>query len=226
MIKQYAVIGLGRFGTSVARTLFRLGQEVLAIDTSEERVKYIADEVTHSLVADTTDANVLKNIGITNFDVVIVAIGENVQANIMTTLLLKELGVKYVLVKALNKMQGRVLEKIGADRVVYPERDMGKRVAHNLVAPNMVDYIELAQGFRISEFMAYKDMFGKSLRALNLRFKYNLNVLLIKRAGGELISSPGPDDIIQMGDMLVLAGEKEALDNFERHQDQLKKQIK
>ncbi|TCL73319.1 trk system potassium uptake protein TrkA [Hydrogenispora ethanolica] len=226
MIKQYAVIGLGRFGTSVARTLFRLGQEVLAIDTSEERVKYIADEVTHSLVADTTDANVLKNIGIANFDVVIVAIGENVQANIMTTLLLKELGVKYVLVKALNKMQGRVLEKIGADRVVYPERDMGKRVAHNLVAPNMVDYIELAQGFRISEFMAYKDMFGKSLRTLNLRFKYNLNVLLIKRAGGELISSPGPDDIIQMGDMLVLAGEKEALDNFERHQDQLKKQIK
>ncbi len=215
MTKQYAVIGLGRFGTSVARTLYKLGQEVLAIDTCEERLKYVADMVTHSILADTTDGNVLKNIGITNFDVVVVAIGENMQANIMTTLLLKEMGAKYVVAKALNKMHGRVLEKIGADKVVYPERDMGKRVAHFLVAPNMVDYIEIAQGFRIGEFMAEKEMFGKNLKSLNLRVKYNINVLLLKRANGDLVYSPGPDDVIQVGDMLVLAGAKEALDHFE-----------
>ncbi len=222
MSKSYAVIGLGRFGTSVARTLHSLGQEVLAIDTSEERLKYLADDVTHTLVADTTDVNVLKSLGISNFDVVIVSIGENVQASIMTTMLLKELGVKYVVAKALNKMQGKVLEKIGADRVVYPERDMGKRVAHSLVAPNMVDYIELAQGFRIMEVIAGREMFGKNLRSLNLRAKYNANVLLIKRIGGEVIYTPGPDDAIQMGDVLLVAGERDALNQFEQHFDRLK----
>lgn len=216
MPKQYAVIGLGRFGTSIARTLYNLGQEVLAIDTSEERLKYVADEVTHSLLADTTDVNVLKNIGIANFDVVIVAIGENVQANIMTTLLLKELGVKYVVAKSLSKMQGRVLEKVGADRVVFPERDMGKRVAHNLVATNLVDYIELAQGFRIIEVVASKEMIGKTLQNLNLRAKHGVNILLIKRASGEALISPGAEDLIQEGDLLVMAGEKAALNKFEQ----------
>lgn len=216
MSKQYAVIGLGRFGTSIARTLYSLGQEVLAIDTSDERLKYVADEVTHTLLADTTEANVLKNIGIANFDVVIVAIGESVQANIMTTLLLKELGVKYVVAKALTKMQGRVLEKVGADRVVFPERDMGKRMAHNLVASNLVDYIELAQGFRIIEVVVLKEMIGKTLQNLNFRAKYGVNVLLIKRASGEALFSPGAQDQIQDGDVLVMAGEKAALNKFER----------
>jgi trk system potassium uptake protein TrkA len=217
MAKQYAVIGLGHFGTSVARTLGRLGQEVLAIDTNEERLRYIADEVTHTLVADTTDVRVLNSIGIKNFDVVIVAIGENVQANIMTTLLLKEIGVPYVVAKALNKMEGRVLEKVGADRVVYPERDMGKRIAHNLVVSNLVDYIELPQGFRIMEVMATKEMFDKNLRNLNFRSKYSVNIILIKRSSGEVLFTPGPEDVIQMGDLLVLAGEKEALNLFEQN---------
>jgi len=216
MTKQYAVIGLGRFGSSVARTLYSLGQEVLVIDTSEERLKKLADEVTHTLLADTTDVNVLKNIGITNFDVVIVAIGENVQANIMTTLLLKEMGVKYVVVKALTKMQGRVLEKVGADRIVYPERDMGKRIAHNLVAANLVDYIELAEGFRIVEVVVLKEMVGKTLQNLNFRAKYGVNVLLIKRSSGEAIFSPGAHDQIQKGDILVMAGERKALNKFEQ----------
>jgi trk system potassium uptake protein TrkA len=217
MAKQYAVIGLGHFGTSVARTLCRLGQEVLAIDTNEERLRYIADEVTHTLVADTTDARVLNSIGIKNFDVAIVAIGENVQANIMTTLLLKEIGVPYVVAKALNKMEGRVLEKVGADRVVYPERDMGKRIAHNLVVSNLVDYIELPQGFRIMEVMATKEMFAKNIRDLNFRSRYNVNIILIKRSSGEVLFTPGPEDVIQMGDLLVLAGEKEALNLFEQN---------
>lgn len=216
MGKQYAVIGLGRFGTSVARHLYRLGQEVLAIDTSEERLKYIANETTHTLLADSTDVNVLKNIGIKNFDVVVVAIGENVQANIMTVLLLKELGVPYVVAKALNKMQGRVLEKVGADRVVYPERDMGKRVAHNLVSSNMIDFIELTQEFRISEIVAQKEMVGRNLKSLNFRSRYNVNVILIKRTSGDVLFSPGADDIVEQGDILVLAGEKKSLDRLEQ----------
>lgn len=216
MAKQFAVIGLGRFGTSVARNLFRLGQEVLAIDTDEERLKYVADEVTHTLVADTTDANVLKSIGIKNFDVVVVAIGENVQCNIMTTLLLKELGVKYVVAKALNKMQGRVLEKIGADRVIFPERDMGKRIAHSLASANFVDFIELAQEFRISEIVAPREMHGKTLKALNLRSRYNVNLVLLRRVSGEVIFTPGAEDVIQSGDVLLLAGEKDKLDKLER----------
>lgn len=216
MKKQYAIIGLGRFGTSVARTLYSLGQEVLAIDTSEEQLKYVANEVTHTIMADTTDVNVLKNLGIANFDVAIVAIGENIQANIMTTLLLKELGVNYVVAKAANKMHGRVLEKIGADRVVFPERDMGKRVAHNLVAANLVDYMELAQGFRIIEVVALKEMIGKTLQNLNFRAKYGVSVLLIKRDSGEAIFSPGAQDLIQEGDVLVIAGEKAALNRFEQ----------
>jgi len=214
--KQYAVIGLGRFGTSVARTLTRLGQEVLAIDTCEERLRYIAENVTHTMLADTTDTQVLQNIGIKNFDVVIVAIGENVQSNIMTVLLLKEQGVPYIVAKALNKMQGRVLEKIGADRVIYPEREMGKRVAHSLVAANLVDYIELPQGFRIAEVMATKEMFNKNLKNLNLRSKYNINVILIKRASGEVLFNPAAEDTIFMGDFLVVAGEKDALNLFEQ----------
>lgn len=216
MAKQYAVIGLGRFGTSVARTLGRLGQEVLAIDTDEERLKYVADEVTHTLMADTTDVNVLKSIGIKNFDVVVVAIGENVQANIMTTLLLKELGVPYVVAKAMNKMQGRVLEKIGADRVVFPERDMGKRVAHNIVSANLVDYIELAHEFRICEFIAQQEMIGKSLKTLNLRSNYSVNVVLLRRASGEVVYTPGANDVIESGDVLVLAGEKSKLEKLEK----------
>lgn len=219
--KQYAVIGLGRFGTSLARTLWKLGQEVLAIDMDEERLRYISEEVTHTLLADTTDINVLKNIGIANFDVVVVAIGAmNVQASVFTTMLLKELGVKYVVVKALNRIEGRVLERVGADLVVFPEREMGKRIAHDLVASktcnNIVDYIELPQGFKIIETLAIKDMIGKKLKELNIRSNYNVNVILIKRASGEVLFSPGPDDAVIVDDLLVVAGEQDAVKRFEQ----------
>lgn len=221
MHKQYAVIGMGRFGTSVARTLWKLGQEVLAIDTDEERLRYVADEVTHTLLVDASDVHALKNIGIANFDVVVVAIGEmNIQGSVFTTMLLKEMGAPYVVVKALNKIEGRVLEKVGADRVVYPEREMGKRVAHDLVAAktvnSIVDYIELPEQFHITETLAIKDMIGRSLGELNIRAEYNINVILIKRASGEVLFSPGPEDVIGVGDLLVVAGEREAVQKFEQ----------
>ena len=216
MRRQFAVIGLGRFGTSVARTLFHLGYEVLAIDTSEERLRYIKEEVTSTAIADTTDAAALKALGIRNFDVVVVAIGGDVQANIMTTLLLKEQGVPYVLAKALNKMQGRVLEKVGADRVVYPERDMGKRIAHSLVCADLVDYIDIAAGYRVEEVVAPRWMQGHTLGQLELRHKHGVTAILLRHPDGSLEFSPGRDSMVNLGDVLVFAGATADLERLER----------
>ncbi len=216
MRRQFAVIGLGRFGTSVARTLFHLGQEVLAIDISADRLRYVSDEVTSTAIADTTDVGAIKSLGLRNFDVVVVAIGGDIQASIMTTLLLKEQGVPYVVAKALNKMQGRVLEKVGADRVVYPERDMGKRVGHSLVCANLVDYIDIASGYRLEEVLAPRWMHGKTLGQLELRKKHNIMAILIKHPDGTLDFSPGAGSVVDEGDVLVLAGATDDLDKLER----------
>lgn len=216
MRRQFAVIGLGRFGTSVARTLFHLGQEVLAIDTDEERLRYVSEEVTSTAIADTTNAAALKNLGIRNFDVAVVSIGGDVQANILTTLLLKEQGVPFVVVKALNKMQGRVLEKVGADRVVYPEREMGKRVAHSLIYPNLIDYIDICAGYRIEEIVAPAWMHGKTLGQLELRKKHGVTAILIRHPDGTIDFSPGAAAGVGESDALILAGSTEDLDRLGR----------
>lgn len=212
--KQFAVIGLGRFGTSVAMTLHTMGYEVLAIDNSEERVQEFSNEVTHVVQADTTDEDTLAALGIRNFDVVIVAIGENVQANILTTLQLKELGVPYIVAKASNKLHGKMLEKIGADRVVYPERDMGQRVAHNLVSSTMLDYIELSPNLNIMEVSVPRVLEGKSLAEADLRAKYEINVVAIKR-GDNIIVPPQPNEKIQAYDILVVVGSIKGIQRLE-----------
>lgn len=203
--KQYAVIGLGRFGSSVATNLHRLGYEVLAIDSSEERVQEFSNEVTHVVQADTTDEETLTALGIRNFDVVVVAIGEDIQANILTTLQLKELGVPYIVTKAKNALHGKMLEKMGADRVVYPERDMGQRVAHNLVSSNIMDYIELSPNLGIVEVSIPKALIGKTLAETNLRAKFEINVVAIKR-GEALIIPPLPSEKFKEDDILVVVG--------------------
>lgn len=215
-MKSYLVVGLGRFGTSVARTLSKLGQEVLAVDANEERVKSVAPDVTHALQVDATDANALKSLGVRNFHVAVVAIGGDVQANIMTTLLLKEMGVPHVVAKAMNKIQGRVLEKVGADRIVFPERDMGKRVAHNLISANLVDYIELVQGYRIEEIAAPESFVGKNLKELHLRNRMDLTIIVIKHADGTILTSPGGEAVIRTGDNLVVLGKDADLDRMEQ----------
>ncbi|MDF2572266.1 MAG: ktrA [Sporomusa sp.] len=212
--KQFAVIGLGRFGTSVANALYKLGCEVLAIDADEERIQKFSDEVTHVVQADTTDENSLKALGIRNFDVVVVAIGEDIQANVLTTLLLKDLGVKYIVAKARNELHGKMLSKIGADRVVYPERDMGQRVAHNLVSTNVLEYIELSPNLSIVEITAPKSLVGQSLAEANLRVKYEVNVVAIKR-GEELIVPPLPDEKIITGDILIFVGQTKGVQKLE-----------
>lgn len=212
--KQYAIIGMGRFGSSVANSLNKLGFEVLAIDSSEHRIQEVAGIVTHAVSADCTDEEALKALGIRNFDVVVVAIGQDIQASILTTLILKDLGVPMIVAKAQNELHGKVLSKIGADKVVFPERDMGTRVAHNLISPNILDYIELSDDYSIAELRASRNLIGQSLAELDIRKKYGCNVMAIKN-DGKFNISPGPHDPINEGDVLVIVGQNDDLKKME-----------
>jgi len=214
-MKQFIVIGLGHFGKSVAHTLFNLGYDVLGVDKDEESVQSMANTITHVVQADATDEDSLKALGVSNFDVGIVSIGQDIQASILITLLLKELGAKYVVAKALSDIHGKLLYKIGADRVVFPERDMGIRVAHNLISSNVLDYIELSPDFSIVEISAIPVWYNKSLGELNMRAKHGLNVLAIKRSDS-LIVSPKASDIIKEEDILVVVGHKRDINELEK----------
>ena len=204
-MKSFAVIGCGRFGSTVARTLFNLGNEVLAIDISEDIIKEISDDVTHSVQADVMDETVLKDLGLRNFDVAVIAIGSDLEASIMATLIAKELGIKKVIAKAQSELHGKVLHKIGADKVVFPERDMGVRVAHNLASTNILDFIELSPDYSILEVTALKEWEDKSLAQLKLSTKYGINVMAIKR-GSSISVSPNGEVVIERKDVLVVIG--------------------
>ncbi len=215
MNRQFAVIGLGRFGASVAKTLHGLGVQVLAIDVNEEPVRAIVEHSTRCVVADATDEHALRSLGIRNFDVVVVGIGGDIQASILTTLILKEFGVNFVVVKAQSELHGKVLYKIGADKVVFPERDMGMRVAHNLVSSNILEYIQLSPDVSIIEIVASDKFVGKELRQLDLRNRFGVNVIAIKR-GDAINIAPRADDRIQEGEVLVMIGDSSAMKRLER----------
>ena len=212
--KQFVVIGLGRFGASVAKTLYGLGHDVLAIDMDEDVVQEIADSVTHAVEMDATDENALRTLGIRNFDVAVVTIGENIQASVMATLLVKELGVKYIIAKGHSDLHAKVLKKIGADRVILPEKDMGVRVAHNLVSSSILDYIELSPDYSIIEINTPKEWHGKSLTELQLRSKYGINVMAIKRHS-EINISPVAEDKVEPDDIIVAIGSADELSKLE-----------
>ncbi|AIQ65509.1 potassium uptake system protein [Paenibacillus stellifer] len=212
--KQYAIIGMGRFGSSVARALSGMGYDVLAIDADEQRVQEISAIVTHAVSADSTDEEALRALGIRNFDVVVVAIGEDIQSSILTTLILKDLGVPVILVKAKSELHGKVLSKIGADKVIYPERDMGTRVAHHLASPNILEYIELSPDYSILEMKAAAPMIGRNLQELDIRAKFRCNVIAIRR-GDEMNITPNADDRLTRGDVLVIVGHKDSLTKLE-----------
>ncbi|WP_342430440.1 TrkA family potassium uptake protein [Neobacillus sp. FSL H8-0543] len=215
MKKNFAVIGLGRFGGSICRTLSDEGFDVLAIDENEERVNAYAMIASHAAVGDTTDEAVLKSLGIRNFDHVIVAIGDNIQASILTTLILKELGVQHITVKAQNDYHEKVLLKIGADKVVHPERDMGRRIAHNMASSSVLDYLELSDEHSIVEIVANKKIGGHTIIDLDIRKKYGLNIVAIKR-GLDIIVSPMANEEIQVNDVLIVIGNDNDIDRFER----------
>lgn len=217
-MKQFAIIGLGRFGQSVARTLYSMNHDVLAVDKDEELIQEISDFVTHAVQADATDESVLKALGIRNFDVVVVSIASDIQSSVLITLLCKEAGVKYVIAKAQNELHAKVLYKIGADKVVFPERDMGMRIAHNLVSANILDYIELAPDYSLVEIRALPTWVGKSLRTISMREKFGVNVLAI-REGKDINVSPKGDDIINKDNILVVIGGNEDITYLENHNE-------
>jgi len=213
-MKQFVIIGCGRFGSSVAQKLNELGCEVMAIDPSEETVQKISESVTYAIQADATDENALKSVGIRNFDVAVISIGADIQASIMVTLMVKELGIKHIVAKAQNEMHAKVLYKIGADRVVFPEREMGVRVAKNLVSNKILDFIELSEDYAIVEIPPLRSWIGKSLLEIDVRATYGINVIAVKNADGININI-SPTELITDEDVMVVIGHNDDIKRIE-----------
>lgn len=213
--RSFAVLGLGRFGSSVANTLISMGYEVLAVDKNEENINNISEDITHAVLGDVTDEKVLHGLGLRNFDVAIVAIGEDLQASVLVTLLLKEIGIKHILAKAQSELHSRLLYKVGADRVVLPEKDMGVRVAHSLASTKIIDLIELSSDYNIAEIIPPQGWAGNSLKELNLRAKYGINVIAVKQ-NCSIIISPKADYVINEGDLLVIIESNTDLEKLEK----------
>lgn len=213
-MKQFAIIGLGRYGISVAVTLSKMGYEVLGIDINEERVNELGDILTQSVKVDAIDENVLKSLGVKNFDVVVVAIGKDIQSSILITVMLKDLGVKQVVARAQTDLHGKVLERVGADKVVYPERDMGIKVAQALVSTNIMELISLSPEHSLVEMAVPTEFINKSLEKSDARQKFGVSILAIRR-GSDIIISPHPSQVMLEKDILVLIGKNENLQKFE-----------
>jgi len=213
MRKTFAVIGLGRFGGSVCKELVESNQEVLAIDNCEDRVNEYMNIATHTVLANAQDEATLRSLGLRNFDHVIVTIGEDIQASILVTLMAKEMGVPHITAKAQNEYHGRVLEKVGADLVVHPERDMGFRLGHKLTSNNMIDFIELSDDYSLAEIKVnYKHFFNKTIQEINFRKHYNVTIVAIRRGKNDLIVSPPAEQLILEGDVLLVVGHNDDVD--------------
>jgi len=205
-MKQFIVLGLGRFGSAVATTLVELGNEVLGVDSDSEIVNDLKDKITEVVQADISDERTLTELGAKNFDVAIVGVGSNLESSILATIILKEMGIKYIVAKAQNALHGKVLEKIGVDKVVFPERDVGIRIARGLITPSIKDYIELEPDYSVIEIEALSKFADKTLSELNLQNKYGIYVLAIKR-NNKFNISPQAKDVIKKGDFLIVIGE-------------------
>ena len=214
-MKSYIVIGLGRFGSAIARQLCRLGAEVLAIDVHEDLVQQVANEVTHAVVGDARDKEVLRALGVRDLDCAIIAIGEDLAASVLTVMNLKELGVPYVVCKAHDETHRRVLEKLGVNRVVIPEQEHAQRLGRSLFSHNVLDYIELSEEYGILEVPAPKSWVGKTLKELNVRAKMGVNIIAVE-SGKVTNVSPAADYRIQSGDIMVVLGDNFALEAVQK----------
>lgn len=213
MRKQFAVLGLGNFGFSLATTLENFGCEVIAVDSSAERIHEIADDVSYAMRAELQDPELIKMLGARNLDGVIVAISENLEVSILATLLAKELGAPFVLAKARNDIHADILKKLGADAVVFPEREMGSRVAKSIVATNFADWIELSPEYSMIETSVPQGWIGHNLKELRVRERYGINVVGVIRDGHVQVNM-NPDENFVDGDMLIVIGENEMLKDF------------
>lgn len=214
-MKTYLVIGLGRFGSALATQLCALGAEVLAMDVRSDLVQQVANDVTHAVVGDAQDKEVLRALGARNFDCAIIAIGEDLAASVLITMNLKELNVPYIVCKAHDETHRKVLEKLGVDRVVIPEQEHAQRLGRSLVRHNVLDYIELSEAYGILEVPAPKSWVGKTLRELNVRAKLGVNIIAVENSGKTNVS-PAADYMICQGDVMVVLGETYALEAVQK----------
>lgn len=214
-MKSYVVVGLGRFGAEVARKLCTLGCEVLAMDTQSELVQQLGNDVTHAVVGDARDKEVLRALGVRNFDCAIVAIGGSLADSVLATMNLKELGVPYIVCKAHDETHRQVLQKLGADRVVIPEQENADRLARSLSSPNVLDYIDLSDDYGIIEVPAPKGWINKTLVEIDVRKKLGVNIIAVRR-DGKIDVSPGAAYRISAGDIMVVLGDTDALNKVQK----------
>ena len=214
-MKSYVVIGLGRFGSTLARQLCKLGAEVLAMDVHNDLVQQVAEDVTHAVVGDAQDKDVLRALGVRDFDCAIVAIGTNLAASVLTVMNLQELGVPYIICKAHDETHSRVLQKLGVNKVVIPEQENAARLARSLNSHNVLDYIELSEDFGILELPAPRSWIGKSLKELNIRAKLGVNIIAVEN-GQKTNVSPSADYTIGEGDIMVVLGDNYSLEAVQK----------
>ena len=216
-MKQYLVIGLGRFGTSVAKTLYEAGENILGIDVSEELVQDRINNniLKNAIIGDASDGKILKDIGAENFDVAFVCIGD-IEASVMIALNLKELGIKSIIAKAINKKHGKVLTKIGATEIVYPEEHMGKRIAELTMNTDIIEHLKFTDNFVLVEVKAPSIFWNNSLIKLDVRNKYNINIVGIKKANEEFLPNPTANVVIEEGDVLVIITDKKTVESFNK----------
>lgn len=215
MKKSIIVFGIGKFGSAVATKLFESGMEVMVVDRNYDRVEEIANEVTAAVNCDFLDKKAMDQLGISNFDIAIVAAGTNLEASIIATMIAKENGVKKVVAKASSSTHARILKKLGANQIVYPELDMGERLARSITESNLLEFIHFSEEYNLVELEAVKEWYGKSLADMDFRNRYHSNVVAIRR-GEEIIVTPSPTDKLREGDILVLIGKEEYIDNLEK----------
>lgn len=227
-MRQFAVIGLGRFGFSVAKTLSEKGHQVLGIDIDEDRVQDLSEIATQAICADATDEKALKAIGLDSIDVAVIGMGDNKEASILTALILKEMGIKDIVAKAVSEDHRKVLLRVGATKVVAPEKDMGIRVAKSLVSPTVIEHIELSEDSSIAELITPAEYINKKLLDIDIRKRYGLNIIAIKKImkivakDGEVKEeqkinvSPEPDDVIRKEDILIVVGTNEHIEEFKK----------
>ena len=216
-MKQYLVIGLGRFGASVAKTLYSAGEIVLGVDTNEELVQDKIDNniLKNAIIGDASDEKLLKNIGAENFDVAFICMGD-IEASVMIALNLKELGIKTIIAKAINKKHGKVLTKVGATEIVYPEEHMGKRIAELTMNTDIIEHLKFTDNFVLVEVKAPSIFWNNSLIKLDVRNKYNINIVGIKKAQEEFIPNPTANIIIEEGDILMIITDKKSVEAFNK----------
>ena len=214
-MKSYLVIGLGLFGSALATQLCGLGAEVLAMDVRSDLVQQVANSVTHAVVGDAQDKEILRSLGARNFDCAIIAIGDDLAASVLVTMNLKELEVPYIVCKAHDETHRKVLEKLGVDRVVIPEQEHAQRLGRSLYRHNVLDYIELSKDYGILEVPAPKAWLGKTLRELNVRAKLGVNIIAVENDGKTNVS-PAADYAVKAGDTMVVLGETYALEAVQK----------